>query len=359
MIKVKIATKSVIIILLLLVLTICNFSFYDLKVNAADDKYVKQIYVGQPTDSSNANYGKALYIKVNVVGYEGKRLRIRIKSSDGTELYSTKLSNAISNNTTYHHYWSGKDSKGNFYKDGKYTIQTWIYGDDSTLVTKTYTLDLKGNDTTIPTALKKSAKVTYMGQPDDKNSKYYNYAMLIKMNITGYKGKVAQAQLYDPSGKLAAKITFNITKDNNPHNWYYRGYDTNGNWTGNGTYKVKLWVDGAEEATEDIWSNKVTLKTTNAKHFKITSLKTSDNTDKGKYVTVISTAGYKGETVVVGYKNDYDEYFELNKWSLTTNSPENWKVYLDANYTNNVVIIAYVEGYSDSTYRSQSYSLNK
>jgi flagellar hook assembly protein FlgD len=347
--------KKIISILLVLVLSL---GFFAVDIHADSDKYVKQIYVGQPTDKNNAKYNYALYIKVNVVGYKGKNLRIRIKSSDGTELKSVKLSDAISNDTNYHYYWDGKDSKGNFYKDGTYTIQTWIYGDDSTLVTKSYKIDLKGNDTTTPTAMKKSAKVTYMGQPDDKNSKYYNYAMLIKLKVTGYKGKTAVGQVYDQNGKLVTKIRYNIAKDEDTHNFYFNGYGYDGKWCGNGTYKVKFSVEGYEDATEETWSNSVTLKTTNAKHVEIRTLK-SNNTSKGRYVANIGTAGYKGETMIVGYKDSFGDYYELNRWTLTKSTPEYWNIYLDAYNTNSVTIIAYIEGKSDTTYKSQGYTLSK
>jgi flagellar hook assembly protein FlgD len=346
--------KKLVSILLVFILSLGLFA---VDIHADSDKYVKQIYVGQPTDKNHEKYSYALFIKTNVVGYKDKNLRIRIKSSDGTELESVKLSKAVSNDTNYIYYWDGKDDNGKFYKDGTYTIQTWIYGDDSTLVTKSYKLDLKGNDTTTPTALKKSAKVTYMGQPDDKNSKYYNYAMMIKLKVTGYKGKTAVGQVFDPSGKLVTKINYNIVKDEDTHNFYYKGYGYDGKWTGNGTYKVKFWVDGYQDATEETWSNSVTLKTTNAKHIEIRSLKKSDSS-KGRYVTNIATAGYKGETVVVGYKDSFGDYYELNRWTLKTNSPEGWNIYLDAYNTDSVTITAYIEGYSDTTYKSQGYNLN-
>jgi flagellar hook assembly protein FlgD len=329
-------------------------------VHAADDQYVQQTYVGQPTDTASKYYDSALYIKVNVVGYKGKKLRIRIKSSDGTELSSVKLDNASSNNTYYHYYWTGKDSSGNFYKDGTYTIQTWIYGDDSTLVTKSYNLDLKGNDSGTPTAVKKSAKVTYMGQPKDPKSSFYNRAMLVQTQIKGYKDKTAVIEIYDPSGRYVKTFEFLIKTNDYAYNSYWTGYDYDGIFCDDGTYTARLYVYGYESATEQDWTQKVTLKKTDAKFMKFTGL-TKD--DDNRLTAKFSTAGHKGETVVTGFYDFYGTYHSLNTWTLKTNDVEYWKLYIGELLTYGttgltIKVISYIDGQYDSTVVVRQYKVS-
>jgi flagellar hook assembly protein FlgD len=251
MFKIGKPAKSIAALLLVLILAVVNFSFFAVKAHAADDKYIEQIYVGQPTDSTSEYYNRALYVKVHVVGYKGKNLRIRIKSSDGKEVATMKLSKAVSDNTNYNYYWDGKDSKGNYYKDGTYTIQTWIYGDDSTLVTRTYKLDLKGN-TAAATA--KSFKCTYMGQPKDTD---IDYAFEAIIDVKGYKGKKFYAYLYGPDGNLVLYKENNIKYDKNDWHIYYDGFDDDGYWSGNGKYTIEIWTDGVSSKS---WHKEVTLK---------------------------------------------------------------------------------------------------
>jgi flagellar hook assembly protein FlgD len=112
--------------------------------NATASKYIKTTRLEYPNDDSDfADY--ALYMQFHVVGHKGKKLRIRIRDAVGNELYSYTSSTQNKDDYYYGHFWHGKDpADGSRYPDGKYTIQVWIYGDDSTLVTKTYNLDLKG-----------------------------------------------------------------------------------------------------------------------------------------------------------------------------------------------------------------------
>jgi flagellar hook assembly protein FlgD len=346
----------------------------DLKGNgstpaSSSNKFIKQTYVGQPTDASHKDYNKALYIKVQVAGYKGKNLRIRIKSSDGTELKSIKLSTAVSDDTNYFYYWDGKDANGNYYKDGTYTIQTWIYGDDSTLVTKSYKLDLKGNGgaptaapTTAPTAAKKSATVTYMGQPNDPNNKHYNYAMLTKAQINGYKDKTAIVELYDPTGRHVKTFEFLVASNTYTMNCYWDGYDYNGFFCNNGKYTAKLYVYGYESDTEQDWQQNVTLKTTNAKFIRINGLVNTEGTSYGKTVKV-ATAGYNGKTIVAGYYDIYGTYNSLGSWTLKTNDVQNWTLKIAEVKTygstgKSITVCAYVDGSYDTTYVSMEYKVS-
>jgi flagellar hook assembly protein FlgD len=348
--------------MLLALVLLCGVFVVD--IHAASSKFVKQTYVGQPTDQNHKDYHKALYIKVQVAGYKGKKLRIRIKSSDGTELASVKLSDAVSDNTNYFYYWDGKDESGNYYKDGTYTIQTWIYGDDSTLVTQSYELDLKGNGsspTSASTATKKSATVTYMGQPNDPNNKHYNYAMLTKTYISGYKDKTAIVELYDPTGRHVKTFEFLIASNTYTMNCYWDGYDYNGFFCGNGEYAAKLYVYGYESATEQDWTQKVNLKTTNAKYIQINGLVNTEGTSYGKTVKV-ATAGYNGKTVIVGYNDIYGTYYELGRWTLKTNDVQNWTLKIAEIKTYGstgkfVKIYAYIDGAYDTTCVVKEYTV--
>jgi hypothetical protein len=144
-------------------------------------------------------------------------------------------------------------------------------------------------------------------------------------------------------------------------NCYWDGYDYDGFFCSNGTYTAKLYVYGYESATEQDWTKKVTLKTTNAKYIQINGLVNTEGSSYGKTIKV-GTAGYNGKTVVVGYYDVYDTYYELGKWTLKTNDVQNWTLKIAEVKTYgstglSIKVFAYIDGAYDATYISKEYKV--
>jgi flagellar hook assembly protein FlgD len=252
---VKSSLKNIISVMIVCIIALANFTGLYVTADAAKTYSIKITYIGQPTETTGVRADYALKVKFDIKGYAGTKLRLQICNSDGVEVY-TKLSKEIeTDDYWYAFYYNGKDKNGSVLKDGNYYVSYWIEGSQhDTETTKYYKLDFKGNGTTTT----KSYKCTYMGEPNNPESKFYDYAMLVKVKTTGYKGKNLIINLYAPDGSFACTSTFKVGSDDYTCNMYYDGTDPDEIYTGDGTYSVVVWIDG--EATSKSWYQYVTLK---------------------------------------------------------------------------------------------------
>jgi flagellar hook assembly protein FlgD len=248
--------KNVISVILIFALAFGGLGGVFLTADAATHS-INIMYIGQPTETTGKWADYALKVKFEVKGYAGTKLRLQLCNSDGIEVV-TILSPELKYETTNQpFYLSGKDKNGKVLKDGNYYVNAWIEGSqDDTEWSKYYKLDFKGNDAK---TTEKSYVCTHLGQPNNPDSQYYNYALHAKFKVTGYKGKTFKVNLYDEYGDYLQTTTFKITHDTYTANVYYDGTDPDGYWTGDGTYKVIAWIDGEDYSQS--WAAEVELKT--------------------------------------------------------------------------------------------------
>jgi hypothetical protein len=247
----KKSIKNIISVIVVFVLAFLNFGALFI---SADDYSINLTSISQPNkdDGKFSNY--ALKINFDVKGYGGTKLRLQLCDSDGYEVCTILSSELVSDNTRQPYYLSGKDKNGKVLKDGNYYISWWIEGSrGDTEQTESYYIDFKGNDT-----VSKSYNCIHLGQPNNPDSKYYDYALHAKFKVTGYKGKTFKVNLYDEYGNYLQTTTFKIGSNDYTANAYYDGYDDDGYWTGDGKYKVTAWIVGEDYSKS--WADEVELK---------------------------------------------------------------------------------------------------
>ncbi|MDR0903235.1 MAG: hypothetical protein LBM59_01215 [Ruminococcus sp.] len=254
---IKKAFKKIISVMVVFMLAFAGSGSLFLTAHAAKEYSIKITYVGQPTETTGKWADYAYKFKFAIKGYSGTKLTLQLVNDDGIEVDRFTSSEIKSDDFTQTFFHNGKGTNGKVLPDGNYYVNFWIAGSqDDTEQSKYYYIDFKGNGSAKTTA--KSYTCTYMGQPDNPESKYYSYAMCTKFKITGYKGKTFKIWLYDPYGDHVQTTSFKITADNYTYNMYYDGTDPDGYWSGDGKYKVTAWIDGADSS--QTWSKEITLK---------------------------------------------------------------------------------------------------
>jgi flagellar hook assembly protein FlgD len=207
----------------------------DLKGNSIEDNtsrtYMRLVYIGTPDNQLSPYFEYAFNVRIRYKLYKGETAKIRIYDPSGRYV-SSGSAYINSNDYTHNFFWDGYDSKGNFCKDGKYTVTYWVDGFEN------YTND--SMVVTLRRPIKMMCKLVSVFNTGNREIGVMGFMV----HVANYKNETLRAEITDPAdGSVYRTYSYKIQKSN-PANytWYWDGKLFDGKLAKGGCV-VSIWIE--------------------------------------------------------------------------------------------------------------------